>query len=348
MKRNWIPTAGLGMLLATFSAQSAEITKISKKKALVEINGGTDDGLTEHATVCFFKKETKGPCGKIKKAKKNKAIIQLSQSGINQVAKGDTAKPDGESAISAAPTKSTYSVSAYYAMALMAPSAFNNIVYTPAESGATTLWSSSDSISGQTIGFAGEFSLNRINLALGFRYMMYTSGFFQTPAPIDSDFVNSTTASGREYYVNNQFTSSSTMGFYGDYYLLSMFGLKLGAGLDIDMSSLAFSATKKDDGSNASKKTVADDVVLFSATSSLMAISLRLPIRYVHSMGSLSMVAGGVIIVPLMGTATTAVTVADEIINAKAVADPEQDFKDALGHKTAFGFELHFGLGYTF
>jgi hypothetical protein len=166
--------------------------------------------------------------------------------------------------------------------------------------------------------------------------------------------------------------SGSSMAFNLDYTYIKFGSLHLSAGLDFDISSVNIVGTRQFapiDGKHSPADAAAvdealkADVQIYSAASSATVMSLRLPARYIITLGSFGLFVSIVPMIPL--TVLTSSFTPDGIIADPANEDfgekdtttqqlifpgsPSDNLQGAIDHKQgAFALETAFGLSFLF
>ena len=202
--------------------------------------------------------------------------------------------------------------------------------YTPGKQDSDPYWTPNESV-GTSLQIGGEFEYIPFNLAVGARYMI--SG----PAwATDMDYIEK----GGSEYLNVQQTTSA-FGLWADYlYPISLgsSSLHVGAGLDIDMSSVSMIADQLTEGSEG-----ANPIVSFE--SSVTAFSLRVPIRFDFPVGPVKLNLGGALTVGLAGTPSYTGEVQDNVPDTDLYL---ADLSAAVGNTPGFGTIGYLGVGFEF
>ncbi|MBP6217428.1 MAG: hypothetical protein KA436_02450 [Oligoflexales bacterium] len=337
------------LLLFTSQKTFADsVTEVDEAKGKIHVDVGSDSGFTKGAAVCFFdENKAKVGCGKVKAAKPAESLVKVSKktapkikAGFKVALKEGSTPPAGTT--SSAPS-GFMSIRAFTFLAPLSTSKFNNISYYAPETSAKTvdtLWQASGTTSSIDIGkgFGGEVEFSKFHIAAGLKY-----GLYQTYSSAGVD--PATLTAGKENLLLNTEITSSSLSFYGDYTsILSMMGVSIGAGLDIDMNTVTLTGTQKD--SNGA----IDDVTAYSLTSSLTVISLRFPVRYTYRFGSAGLFAGLTALLPVSGTASGTPSIDDpnsSLMNGDT--GPDVDLTTQLGHgKNSFGLEILIGGSFSF
>lgn len=339
-------------LFISFSAQGAEVKKINEKTGGVYLDEGTTTGFSKGAKICIYDGNQKVTCGKIIKALEKKSLARVPKQKINRVqtgfivslySSGGSASEKDTSPIEANPNSISIGLMAHFTPVTVAK--FNRIDYLAPETGNTTLWEASSSTSSlllpPSVGIELEF-LNR-GLVFGARY-----GLFQStshPNVYDSTQTNLTLTAD---------TSATDIGAYFDYMFFRRWNLNFGLGIDFDMTSISFTGTETSDAD----ATINNE--LFSITSGLNVISLRVPFSYKLLLGNFAINATLCLLLPLyaMGpnqsvttpTSTTATALFFQGVDPTTIVpDQDQDLKDSLGHqKNTFGVDFALGIAYQF
>lgn len=339
---------------ATFDAYAATVTKISKKKKFVIINEGSSAGVTKGARYCIQKPSGKKiTCGKVIKVKKTKSYVKIrSKKRLKKIKKGMTAvatpKKTSKSHTPSSVASGTVAGSRFMAFRFFSlptaftPSVANSISYKAHGAGVETFWEQNGTIPilnhAYSVSFGGEVDFVGLGLALGGRYKQYDT---------QSDLVDYSSVDEKLFI--KQAVSMSAIGLYLDYYFLkpvTSSGLRLGAGLDVDLSTFTYIGTQKDDGN----ETTANEI--YNIKSGVTTISLRVPVSYDLNIGSIGLNFGMNLFIP--GFATKAAiesSITDpNIQDYTAATDKEkqqqatEDLAASLNHtKGSFGLEILVG-----
>ena len=348
------------VLLGSSSLSAASIKALSKAKSLVQIDEGSDSGLKKGTEVCFGDKKTKtNPCGTVTGLKKNTAVVKLSnESDFGKLKKGmqanyeaSSVKIADEGATNSGPLAGAHrrNIELMQITTLMHAFTANKLGYSapPAAASGTTssLWNATGTPDYSIIGFGlkGEFPIGKkFSVSVGGRMAMIR-GF----SSIDSYYNTGTTAVSPEYVETSQ--TFSSMGLWSDFFFLdlalgSKFILRAGAGLDLDMSTVAFSATQKDE--RAAQATQGE---FAKAESSLKTVSLRIPLAAHLFLKPIGLSLSPVVAVPLMASASSTASSTDTNSSRLNGANAADDLKTSLGHKkNSFAFMLQAGAYWAF
>ena len=353
------------LLTITFAlssiAYSATITKVIEKSSAVFIDEGEQAGFTKGKIVCFYDLANKRvACGKVAKATPKKAAVRISKTHLKDVNTGFLAKiverkggkkgekNEGANKENEASSMSKYnmSISANVHFMLFTPAKYNKIEYLPPETTTPDTFWQNDGSSSSIInppGFGLEFGMLKWNINAGFRFGSY--------AIVNADGGYTTDTNSPLGVTTN--TKATDLGLYVDYTYKKISGINLGAGLDIDMTSVTLTATQTDSSGNTA------DNELYSLTSSLTTLSLRLPFTYDLMFGerfglSASLVLmlplyamgpNGTPVVPETGQGSATLLQAPSTTTDATIADPEGDLTASLSHgKNTFGVDAVFGV----
>lgn len=340
-------------------AYAASIRAVNKSKGTVIIDEGSESGLKKGMSVCI--NDSKGKqieCGSISALKKKVATVKVSPAGAKKMKRGMEAIADGGGSSGGgtrsakAPAKYRRNIKSMYIMTPMFPSTYQKLAYAPppVTGTASTLWEpiGPPDISIMGFGAEAEFSVgSSMSAAVGFRMRLHRD--FASEA----DFVQ------RELDTNGQkqripeyvetLESTSAMGFWADLYFYDMrFGkstaLRLGSGIDMDMSTVTLKATQLDDDQKA---TIGE---FMTATSKLSVISLRLIPSLFYFLDPVGLSITPTFMVPI---AAMGASFAGENTDSHATAlggvDPLEDTKAALGHqKNSFAMMVSFSAFFAF
>lgn len=296
----------LQLILAVFisaivfpsKAFSGTVRGIISSKSQIAINPDGETYSKGDKLCIFTAKNKKIECGKVVSIKTKYVVIKLpSKKNIKKIKKGMLVTPEAatdeqQDATTAeeqgvttdeqpvatkrspspklatpAPNNDKFSLWMGWSPAIISPSKFNSVGYyaTPSETPVTKLWELDEPIAKTIAGAAiqAAFPVGGIAVVPGLRYRIFT------PNRVDTDY----TPNVLNPYVSS-LTTATAMGFFTDIRYLnvpmgSMFGFFGTGGLDVEMSSLKFKATKKDDTGATPETTLA------SADSSITVLSLR-------------------------------------------------------------------------
>lgn len=351
-------------MLISSGAWGATITAISKKKALIKIDEGTSAGFNKAVKACIYDEaDKKLACGKVTKAKAKIAFIKVSKKVLKKLAKGNIVKvatgadakggkgeEDGtnptQDSSGIVPHRTNFHVAAV--PGFVAPASYNKLTYKPPfdadgtkQDSFNTLWQSEGASSMSLFGvqIAGEFAIGQSNsISVGLRYATYRE--FVAQADYDT--------SDLEQYVETTETATA-IGLFTDftYYEIpftNSFFWRNSVGLDIDMSTVTFKAThKSQDGDDEGSDTATPLGDIFTATSKLTVVSLRLGTNLNWTVFEpIGIVVGPQILIPITTFgANFSAKVTDPHATENSAYDGETDLKEALGHKKAsFGVQM--------
>lgn len=339
----------LAALGCCFSAQlmGANVIKRSSKKRVVMIDEGSNSGFNRGARVCFYRDDRKKGCGRVGKAKADKAIVRVKSKIIKSIKKGMTAKLVDEKGVaiseSSGSSEYTLALRPLYVGSIMTPATYNTVTYS-ASSNADTNWESKETRSSAIFGFGLEVEYlfgSSSGIAFGVKYRPYCKLDFTCVSISDTDY----SAENGSLYVQSE-QSAESIGVYLDYvYMIKLSkgsSLNLGGGLDFDMSSVSLSSKQLDDNSDANNPVA-------SASSSLSVISLRINPSYVVFFDPIGITIGLPILIPLTTTgASFSGEVTDESAAAR-VTDPVADLEASIDHKNgSVGLDLVLGIFFGF
>jgi len=356
------------LLCACIFAQagySATVTKIRKKKKLVYIDQGEEAGVKKGMKVCF--KDTDGKkitCGKVRKVKKSYSKVKVrSKKKIKKIVKGGDAEVIGLATSGEAPVTAEaggeqgsatgakfMAIRALYLPSIFSPTVYNKIIYLAPEAAEAdeTLWDKGDQSKLSIAAFALEFEFLPIDLALGFRVFR---GYQEFQVSADYDRAN------RDLFVSSIMKGNS-FGSYLDYYIMSprgmASGLRLGVGLDVDISKVDLIVSKVDEDETDGQDSSGE---IYRASSAQSVISLRIPVSYEINVGSFGVDLGINILVPVYeAKAKLDSVISDPNIKEYELADEdenlaaaEEDLLKSMAHgKASFGLEVLIGTYFAF
>ena len=334
-------------------ADTARVRKIIKKKKLVLINAGKDDGLRTGSKVCFYKDNKKVGCGKVKRIRPTKALIKVKK--LKRIKKGFIAryksnkKKQRFDRYRERPRKEYYSQPRYledqievsdydYAIralylpyiAPLTPATYNLLSYDGAhtEQGGESLWRSEGLYSeGQNssifLSAGGEFELRNIGIRLGVHYKSYQ------PFRAESDF----DASQPNIYMFTTLSAEALGGYLE--YAFSFSSFSFGLGLDIDATTLSFTATQMDDNFSIPEQ----DIYILDGSTNI--ISLRIPIRWDPFFIPVGLSMGLNLMIPLAAVGTELVFSHNDTLNGGKVFNVEEDIFNSLNFdKNTFALEF--------
>ncbi len=339
-------------ILFSSQAFSGTVKAVSRNKSQVTVD---PDGETykKGDELCIYTlKNIKVECGTVTNVKSTSVVIKLpSKKNMKKIKKGMIVNPEGDTAEQPATTagstsktgtspaspKERFSLWMGWSPAVMSPSTFNSVGYyaTPTGTPVTTLWEPDGPVASTLVGGAiqGAFPVGGMAIIPGFRYRTFV------PNRVDTDYVNK---------ILNPFVSSLTtataIGLFTDLRYLnvpmgSTFSFFSTGGLDIDMSSLSFKATKKYDTGATEDSSVA------SAKSSLTVVSLRagggfnlIPFKPFGASFGIN------IILPVVEFGKKFSGTIEET-ETKGLTDPEGNLKAAIDHKkNKFGLDAQLSI----
>ncbi len=327
---------GTFAVLLPSAAFSATITKINTKTGAILINEGEASGFSKGKTACIFDGAKKLTCGKIAKATKTKADLRVPVQAAATLKNGNTVTLSDTTNTPSTTQKKVGSQKEpepqipprKYSLALnmhflpMTPASYGNLEYIADTAGNTSFWKADSTASSMLLppGFGAEMEMLNWGLIFGLRF-----GFFAGSSIL-------TDADGTTSNVMTTSLSATDFALYLDYIYYKRWGVNFAAGLDFDMNSVKLSASS-DNGSGA--------VDVYSATSQLNIVSLRLPFIYKYAFGRFGLSAAFDLLVPLvaMGPTTTVSNAPDLVAGAtaptgtKVPVDDTTDTTEALAHK---------------
>lgn len=314
------------------NALGAAVTKVNTKKRLVTIDSGKADGLAKGDKVCFYDNDGKKiGCGKIRSVKSSSSRIKMSKKKIKKIDVGMEATPgsDGGGGGGSSSSKLKF----VYIFTPMMTTNYQKLSYfRPIDGTEETLWEPTGAQSSSFLGFGAEYEMG-----LGGGSAISAGGrikyFREFTAQADySDL--------EDQYVESNITASA-MGFWADYYYLNMGPLRIGNGLDLDMSTVTFGAAYKTDAGEES--------LIAEASSKLTTISLRTIVAFDILIDPVGISFAGNFLLPLSSSGSAAADVTDDNAAKLPGIDPNADLSLSLNHKKAsFGLELIIGAYIAF
>jgi hypothetical protein len=347
----------LALVLLTFASVTAlagTVTKVNAKKKSVTIDQGKSNGVEKDAEACFVDQAgTKVGCGTVKSVKAKSATVKIKDKKVMKaIVEGMTVEIGGAATSGSTPAGAAHAGSKFMAVRLMylptllSQAVYNKMTYRAPEATGdmTTLWDPGQKSSQALMTIGLEFDLIGPGIALGVRPLRTYQEF-----QIDSDFDRAVATK----FVRTTVTGSA-LGFYLDYNFMNpkggISGMRIGAGLDIDMSTVTYKAVQMEDK-------VETETPLYDISSKLTVISLRVPAGYQLSMGSMGLNFGLNLMVPVVGNEPTATNDIQDANTSRyaggseeeKTAAAEADLKTSLGHtKNSFAAELVLGAFFAF
>jgi hypothetical protein len=356
----------VAFLIFTFSfnsvAFSASVKKVKRKKRYVYIDQGSSDGVKKGMKVCFKdNNDKKITCGKVRKTRKKSSQVKVrSKKRIKRIKKGFTAEvigletppvgglipPNVKTAGETSSSEKSLAFRYFYTPGLDTGS-YNILGYVPPPSdssvAATTLWEATGVQNLSLLNFSLEFEYLPVDLVWGLSY--------SKPINVQGKLLDYTRGA-REPFISS-LMDSSTVGTYFDYYIISpravSSGLKVAVGLDIDITSVKFSAKLRQNEADTGLE-------IYKLSSSLTIFSLRIPLSYEVSLGSFALNFGANLLIPLASTKPVSkINISDSNISRYNQSSDEEnksfaetDVTAALDHKkSSFAAELVLGFGYA-
>jgi hypothetical protein len=302
--------------------------KLKKKKVII-IDAGKNDGVAKKSQVCFYNNDGgEIGCGKVRRVKKTKAYVRVKSSVFRKIKKGFAAEFEGGS--SSGSGGAMLAVRGFLGGSYLHHGNANAPVYDKENAGGgSSYWVSGDEY-GMGMFIGAEVDYLPLNIVAGFRYFVLNPSVL---VPMDySDSKNP--------YIELNQSISSSMGFWADYlYPINMgsMSLNVGAGLDIDMTDImseAFLVSEEDTSLNTP---------LIQATSSLMTIGLRIPARLDYSLGSMTINLGGIFTYGISGTPEIVHGIETEDSNSTDSELYNTHFNESLNHTPGMGLMGYLG-----
>jgi hypothetical protein len=327
--------ATIGLILISVPAFAGTVKEISSAKSQVTVELD-EDAYKKGDELCIYNsKNKKIECGTVTIVRSTSVVVKLpSKKNIKKIKKGMQVSAEGASdKKSTATTKTTtrsaqnkdgFSLKLGWSPAIVSPSTFNSVGYlAPTSETPATLWEADEPVTETLLGAAMQVSFPVGSLAVmpGLRFRKFV------PSRVDTNYFPK-----RLNPFVSSLTTGTAIGLFTDLRFLnggvgSAFGYYASGGLDIEMSSLVFKSTKKDDSGGTPESNMA------SAESSLTVISLRggvglnlLPFK------PFGATLGINLLLPLAEFGKK-FSGSIEGAETKGLADPGGDLKTALGHK---------------
>lgn len=326
-------------LLFYQSLYGATVKRVIKKKRIVVIDAGKNEGLSKGIKVCFLKENGKKvACGRVRKVRKKVSFVRVNKKRLRRVKKGmeatftvkgvETEESATEIASSDSLSSKKTQIQVFYLITPMTPSKFQKLNYSEPVSGAETMWDPSGDIGSANLGFGANvtFSIFNSTIGVGGRMRTYTTqeveGYYQQNTP--SQFV-----------LMEQ--KASAIGFWIDYYYfdtkMSLLSIQIAAGLDVDMTTVDLTATQGDDNTSENNP-------IASGTSKATTLSLRNLINIYMDFDGFGIGTMMNFLIPVAGTPTFSGSVDDPNASNLGV-EPVSDLETSLDHKKAsFGLEI--------
>ncbi len=343
--------------LAGAQAQAAKITNVDAEKKVITIDEGTETKFVKKSKVCFYDaSNVKMGCSFIRTAKPKVSFIKIkgdklfAKLAVGMMAKLEAGPPaagapgiSGEAPVVAegAKEKPHSYITPLLILPLLGPISYQNLIYeTPVGQQVKSLWSADSAVKTLGVGLELGLGISTFQLSAGVR-----SRFF-IPKKISSDYNDANNDKTFEQYVDTS-TKGSSFGAWLDFYWLIMdFGVvdfRLGNGLEFDSSSVSFDATQKSDLDS-------NETVIYSAKSTLQAISLRVLPTLDFIFGPIDFTLGAIIYIPVSQSSKLSLgTMTDTFAtNLDPSKTPEQDLKDSLKHVAKPGLDLLLSSGIVF
>ncbi len=285
----------LAFALAGSQAYGATVQKITKKTGAVTIDTGKADGVKKGARYCFYNTKNKRvACGLVSKVTKSSATVMVKKNILKKVKTGYEARPRDEQVVKSnvgdfkirdnPAEASGHNIKAMYILTLLSQTGYDVPKYSPETFSTALVWDKATedkrNAPNNLLGMGGEFEYvlsPGMSIAAGVRYKL------PNPTPQSLTANRSMSNAQQAEYVETQ-VESTAFGFWTDFYFLdiSLFsgsGIKVGAGVDLDMASLDAVSVHKEDGTDR-----ADPVM--EATASTMTLSIRFPVDFYWYFGN--------------------------------------------------------------
>lgn len=330
--------------VSTF-AEAGTVKSVSVKKKTMTVTLDDGEEYEKDTELCVFNDaDKKIECGTVTRTKAGLAQVKFkSAKKLKRIKAGMTVRsPDAEAATTASDGKAAapsgkmpFRIWGAYSPALATPAVFNKIGYeAPADAAPDSLWRADSKVATALFGFNLQVGipLGTKSLNTGLRFRTFT------PSLIDSDYI----AQKENPYVRSE-QKASAIGLWTEFQylripMMTASSLWVASGLDIDMSTVTFTATKLDDSGATAETEIA------SADSKLTVASLRTTAGFDFVFAKpLGGFFGITLMIPLaeFGAAFKGNIADDE---ARGQADPGEDLKTQLGHKkNSVAYEVSLG-----
>ena len=338
------------LLLTPYCSNSfaAQIKKIRKKKGIVVISGGRNEGISKGMTICFYDDEKKIACGKVRKVKAKIANVKVKKSKIKKIKKGFSAEiVDSLLARKGSKKKGKTAKSVYEARLLHLPyvlsstqTSYDLLFYNgdrASPDSGEPLWNSdgpygSANQSAITMSFGVEFEMKHLGLRVGARYKTFQTYEFDSDFNAFDDFLFVTTT-----------TSATALGFYWDYGFEIFPDISTGLGMDFDNTEISIDATRFNENTN-------EVLLAHQIRASSGVLSLRVPIRYDGLFfDPIGVTLGCNLILPITQLTSSTGLTSDEGVLPKNSENTLQETEKILNMKAnSFAFELALGIHYRF
>jgi len=336
-----------GLSLSCFeSVFAASVTRVDGKKRFVTIDEGKSSGIRKRTRICFIAPNgRKIVCGSVVKAGKNSAKVRVkNKKKLRKIKKGYTADIMGGGGRGKSRGK-FMSLKGVATPAIISQSTYNKVVYAAPDTDndtdtVETLWDSSEAAGSALFSVGAEIELLKMGIAVGVRAVRKFSDF-----KAESDY----SKANANQFVLSTLTASS-LGFYLDYYFMKpkpkKKGLKVGAGIDVDMSTLNLTVVQQEDEVEATTD-------IYTISSTLTVISLRVPLIFDVPLGAAGINVGVNLLIPISGDTPAMTADANDANTARypgandeeKTAFTQTDLLKSIGHsKNSFGAEAVVGL----
>lgn len=321
---------GAAMTLIPKQGYAAVVTKLIKKKRVAVIDEGKSAGFIKKSKVCFYDGPKKIACGRVLKAKTNKAYVRVSRRSIKGISVGMGARIQGKKSTRSA-SNSYFRIN--YQLSALTPVSFQKVTYDrpPVEGNVESLWAGTEVTSSSLLGVSASFCFELgLPIALGYTAIFY--GDYLSQADYDSDIKNfeeitqSASLNGLwfEIFPHNLVVGSNSLNF--------------GYGIGYDSSTVILQGAFKNDSGSETKN--------LDATSTITVISARLSIDYVINAGRFGLSFGLGLAAPVSASAPAFSGGAEEDTNVGSLGKitVEDAILNTLQHKAASTAAITAGL----
>ncbi|MDD9951853.1 MAG: hypothetical protein OXT67_09850 [Zetaproteobacteria bacterium] len=317
----------------SLSVQAATVTSISRKKKMIIIDEGREDGFIKGKKVCVFNSDKRVACGVVIRVKKNRAQVKINRDFL-KVKKGFEVRIRGASK----DDEPEYGPALRFLalpVPVGAPANYQLLTYLGANAageGSSSLWQSEESYTSNAnalISFSVgvEFEQRYWQVRFGARVREYQSH----KRAADYDLALPGTFLQTEQ-------SASASGVYVDYFVPLLDGLDVGVGVDFDQTTMKFYGEVRDDFDSSYNERI------YNLESSGLVTSLRLPVRYNSYLDPMGLSFGLTSMIPLYVAGLSNVAQANDTVHGSLVQDAQQDLVDSANFR-AGGFTVEVALG---
>ena len=365
----------IGVLLLNFVvvgvgySAEATIKKINTEKKTVVINGSASDGFEKGTKVCFYNAETlkRVTCGKVKKAGKLTALIQVSSKGIKKVqmehtvsthtdkvlsVSGDQQNPDETTVFNR--TNNKFTGAFFYTYSPMSPVGLNAVKFLAPDAkqkGAiNSLWGevSDSSLKSTLLTLGGSFAYNINEL---FSVTLGGSYSFVDMEQILSEY----DTSNKNFYTYTE-QNPSLFSIFLDFTAYRKYLGVTGNNFSFLVGILYANFSSKFEATHGvgQSRDAGSEVPMVSVKTSMSVVGARLGSTFTMALSQmLGLYVSLVATVPIVGSPSYSTTLEEEyntefsgvLTEGKTL---ESDVEDAMGASKKFGLELSLGTSISF